>query len=164
MTRTNQPWHPWREARARGHLRISFDAPTTVRGRHGRDGRVELHPTMTPAERRSTLAHELVHDERQVYPRDVVLAVKEERTVETIAARRLIDLERLVEVLRWTRNATEAAEELWVDVLMLLALSPVTDRGRAALDQHEGGPQDSRSSGPRLGRAVPWSQFGASQS
>lgn len=122
MTRTNPPWHPWREARARGHLRISFDAPTRVRGRHGRDGRIELHPTMTQAERRSALAHELVHDERQVYPRDVVLAAREERVVETIAARRLIDLDRLVDVLRWTRHATEAAEELWVDVPMLLAL------------------------------------------
>lgn len=77
---------------------------------------------MTQAERRSALAHELVHDERQVYPRDVVLAAREERVVETIAARRLIDLDRLVDVLRWTRHATEAAEELWVDVPMLLAL------------------------------------------
>ncbi|WP_231702934.1 hypothetical protein [Tsukamurella asaccharolytica] len=122
MTRRTPPWHPWREARARGHLRISFDAPSAVRGRHGRDGRVELHPTMTQAERRSALTHELIHDERQVYPRDVVLAAREERTVEALAARRLIDLNDLVEVLRWTRHEEEAAEELWVDVPMLLAL------------------------------------------
>lgn len=76
---------------------------------------------MTQAERRSALAHELVHDERQVYPRDVVLAAREERAVETIAARRLIDLAQLVEVLRWTRNGSEAAEELWVDLPMFLA-------------------------------------------
>ncbi|TWS20987.1 hypothetical protein FK529_05720 [Tsukamurella asaccharolytica] len=77
---------------------------------------------MTQAERRSALTHELIHDERQVYPRDVVLAAREERTVEALAARRLIDLNDLVEVLRWTRHEEEAAEELWVDVPMLLAL------------------------------------------
>lgn len=115
-------WHPWRDARGRKHLDITFDGPRTHRGRHAVDGRIVLHPTMTQAERRSTLAHELVHDERQVYPRDVVLAAREERTVETIAARRLIDLNDLVEVLRWTRHEEEAAEELWVDVPMLLAL------------------------------------------
>lgn len=91
---------------------------------------------MTQAERRSTLAHELVHDERQVYPRDVVLAAKEERTVETIAARRLIDLERVVDVLRWTRHASEAAEELWVDVPMFLAfVRSLTDDERAWIDE-----------------------------
>lgn len=114
-------WHPWRDARER-KLDITFGGAHGHRGRHAADGSVALHPTMTQAERRSTIAHELIHDERKVYPRDVVLAAREERTVETIAARRLIDLDDLVDVLRWTRHAEEAAEELWVDAPMLLAL------------------------------------------
>ncbi|MET9329518.1 hypothetical protein [Tsukamurella sp. NPDC003166] len=129
-------WHPWREARRRAHLDITFDAPTTVRGRHAADGRVQLHPRMTQAERRCALAHELVHDERGVRPVEPVLSAMEEHLVEAIAARRLVQLDQLVDVLRWTRHTSEVADELWVDVPMLLALTrSLTARERAWIDE-----------------------------
>lgn len=124
-------WHPWRDARAREHLTITFDGPVHARGRHGRGGQIELHPRMTQAERRSALAHELVHDERGIHPIEPTLQAREERTVEALAARRLIALDDLVEVLRWTRHAEEVAEELWVDMPMFLALvRSLTDEER----------------------------------
>jgi rubredoxin len=80
-------------------------------------------------ERRSSLSHELVHDERRIYPTDPVLRAKEEIAVERIAARRLIELGRLVDLLCWTRHADEVAEELWVDMPMLVALIQPQRRG-----------------------------------
>lgn len=66
------------------------------------------------------LTHELVHNERRVFPVDRVLRAHEELTVERIAARRLIQHEALVDALRWSRDARETAAELWVDVPMLV--------------------------------------------
>ncbi|MBM7280315.1 hypothetical protein JTZ10_21460 [Gordonia rubripertincta] len=88
------------------------------------------------SERRCTLTHELVHDERQVFPRDRVLRAREERTVETIAARRLITLEALADALRWTRHEREAAAELWVDVPMLVTfIQSLTEAERDWLNE-----------------------------
>lgn len=86
-------------------------------------------------ERRCTIAHELVHDERRIFPVDRVLRAREELRVERIAARRLIALERLVDALVWTRRTEEVAEELWVDVPMLVALvQSLTDTERTWID------------------------------
>lgn len=103
-------YHPWRDARARKHLDIRFvdHLPPGTRGRLTGD-QVEIQ--------RHT--HQ---DERRIYPEDPVLHAREELIVERIAARRLIALDRLVEVLCWTRHTEEVAEELWVDVPMLVAM------------------------------------------
>ncbi|OBC12207.1 hypothetical protein A5788_22155 [Gordonia sp. 852002-50816_SCH5313054-c] len=85
-----------------------------------RGDRVTINTGDDQAQRRSTLAHELVHDERRVFPTDRVLRAREELTVERIAARRLIQLEALVDALLWSRDARETAAELWVDVPMLV--------------------------------------------
>ncbi|WLP90218.1 gp43 [Gordonia sp. NB41Y] len=125
-------YHPWRDARRRSHLDIAFvdHLPAGVRGRI-RGDRIEINRHMLADERRCTIAHELVHDERRVFPVDRVLRAREELVVERIAARRLIALDQLVDVLRWTRHADEVAEELWVDVPMLVALvQSLTDRER----------------------------------
>ena len=93
-------------------------------------------------ERRCTIAHELVHDERRIFPANPVLRAREELRVERIAARRLIALDRLVDVLVWTRRTEEVAEELWVDVPMLVALvQSLTDQERDWIDEqlHERG-------------------------
>lgn len=72
---------------------------------------------LTQAERRSTLAHELIHAERGDEPcvsgwhED-----KQERLVSELAARQLITLDKLAEALAWSQDETELAEELWVDV------------------------------------------------
>lgn len=134
-TVTSMTYHPWREARTRKHLDIAFvDLPIDVRGCQT-GNRIELHREQLQHERRSTLAHELVHDERRIYPTDPVLSAREELTVERIAARRLIHLDRLVDVLCWTRQQDEIAAELWVDVPMLAALvHSLTDDERQQID------------------------------
>lgn len=129
-------YHPWRDARQREHLHIEFRQLPD--GRRGciRDNRVTISTADTQAQRRSTLAHELVHDERQVFPRDRVLRAREERAVERIASRRLIQLDHLAETLRWTREPREAAAELWVDVPMLTAfIRSLTDEERLWLNE-----------------------------
>ncbi|PRC44552.1 hypothetical protein C6A85_99665 [Mycobacterium sp. ITM-2017-0098] len=68
-------------------------------------------------ERRCTVAHELVHDERRVFPTDPVMQAREETLVEQTAARRLIELPDLVDALRAcsTRCAETLADHCWVD-------------------------------------------------
>lgn len=114
-------YHPWRDARDREHLNITFER--LADGRRGclRGDRITINTGDDQAQRRSTLAHELVHDERRVFPVDRVLRAREELTVERIAARRLIQLEALVDALLWARDARETAAELWVDLPMLVA-------------------------------------------
>ena len=119
---TAPPWHPWREAGRRPHLVIEcVPLADNLRGCI-RGGIIHLNADDLQAERRCTLSHELVHDERRIFPLDRTLRKREERTVESIAARRLISLDRLVDALRWSRNISEIADELWVDVPMLTAL------------------------------------------
>lgn len=70
---------------------------------------------MTQAERRSTLAHELVHLERGPAVRGYV--EWDEREVSKEAARRLLPgIREVGEALAWSLDLTEAADELWVDV------------------------------------------------
>lgn len=78
------------------------------------DARIWLCRTLTQAERRCTLTHELVHRERGLVV-DPAAAAREEQIVDEIAARRLITLQALAEALRWTRHPRELAEQLWVD-------------------------------------------------
>lgn len=133
-------YHPWRDARDRKHLTIRFrEVGDCERGQLVGDT-VEIDSRQLQAERRCTIAHELVHDERRVFPDDESLRAREERTVERIAARRLIELEKLVEVLRWTRHTDEIADELWVDVPMLVALvQSLSDEERIWIDGQIGG-------------------------
>lgn len=77
--------------------------------------RIWLCATLTQAERRCTLTHELVHRERGPAPADCAAAAREERIVDEITARRLISVPALVDGLRWTRQPRELAEHLWVD-------------------------------------------------
>jgi hypothetical protein len=77
--------------------------------------RIWLCATLTQAERRSTLTHELVHRERGPLPTDPRGAAREERILDEIAARRLITMPALVDGLRWSRQPREIADHLWVD-------------------------------------------------
>lgn len=133
-------YHPWRDARHRGHLSIEFRRLPD--GRRGclRGNDVTINTADDQAQRRCTITHELVHDERRIFPRDRVLRAREEATVERIASRRLIQLEALVDALLWSRDAREAAAELWVDVPMLVAFvrSMTDDERRWVSDQLEG--------------------------
>jgi Zn-dependent peptidase ImmA (M78 family) len=96
---------------------------------------VWLDSRLTPVERRCTLAHELVHAERGDVPcGDPALDARQETRVEREAARRLLPLARLAEVLRWSPDLREAAAELDVEVGVLeLRLASLDDTERAAL-------------------------------
>lgn len=116
-------YDPWGDLSQRTYLRVEFvDMPT---GRRGiiRDGAILIDQHQLQVERRCTVAHELVHDERRIYPTDPVLKAREETLVETTAARRMIALPDLLDALRHcsTRLATELADHLWVDQPMLKA-------------------------------------------
>ncbi|MCF8609994.1 ImmA/IrrE family metallo-endopeptidase [Gordonia sp. HY285] len=117
-------YHPWRDARDRlPDVDIVFvdHLPDGQRGQMYGD-RIEINARLlSSAERRCTLAHELVHHERGPTPSDSILLAREEALVERTAARRLIALDQLIDALRWTRHAPEVADELWVDVPMLTA-------------------------------------------
>ena len=112
-------YHPWRALRGLPHITLRWSAAVT-RGRV--DGHtITLHPLLTQAERRSTLAHELVHVERGQPPPHLV--AREEQLVEEIASRRLVDLDDLADAIVWHDGHAhdDMADDLWVDRAMLLA-------------------------------------------
>ncbi|OBB22129.1 hypothetical protein [Mycolicibacterium elephantis] len=110
-------WHPWRHLRehhADVDVTCRYRLPDRFMGLQ-RGRRIWLCATLTQAERRCTLTHELVHRERGPVPAEPVAAAREERIVDEIAARRLITLPALTDGLRWSRHPRELAEHLWVD-------------------------------------------------
>lgn len=132
-------WHPWRVLRVRYpdvHVSCRHRLPDDVMGlQQGR--RIWLCRTLTQAERRCTLTHELVHRERGPVPRDPAGAAAEERAVDRIAARRLITLSSLVDGLRWTRDPHQLAEHLWVDLPTLRTRIDSLDPIEVAQLEHE---------------------------
>lgn len=104
----------WRRLRALPHIELIWhnEGP---RGWYDFDHQtISLRRGMTQAERRSTLRHELEHHYRGQYLEE--LLEREELACEIAAARDLIRIEALGEVLAWTDCRFEAADELWVDV------------------------------------------------
>ena len=89
-------------------------------------------------ERRCTVAHELVHDERRVYPVNPTLRAREETLVERTAARRLIELGDLIDALRScsSRHSADVADSLWVDQPMLHARMSALDPIEVAELEH----------------------------
>jgi len=79
---------------------------------------IEVEKTCRQRERRSTLAHELVHLERGIAPYHPHYTLREERIVDEIAARRLIPLDDLFNAMIWCQGRVddEVAEELGVDL------------------------------------------------
>lgn len=110
-------WHPWRSLRTQ-HADVDvscrYRLPDRIMGMQ-RGRRIWLNATLTQAERRCTLTHELVHRERGPVSAGAGAAAREERIVDEIASRRLIAITALVDGLRWTRHPRELAEHLWVD-------------------------------------------------
>lgn len=109
-------WHPWRILRTQ-HPNVEVSCqhrlPDHLMGLQ-RGVRIWLCKTLTQVERRCTLTHELVHQERGLVV-DPAAAAREELVVDEIAARRLITLPALIDGLRWTRQPCELADHLWVD-------------------------------------------------
>jgi Zn-dependent peptidase ImmA (M78 family) len=70
--------------------------------------------------KRSSLAHAVAHlDLGHATTASAYFEKREEKNADQLAARRLISLDALAEVLCWTRDYGEIADELLVDVAML---------------------------------------------
>lgn len=123
MTR-GQPHHPWRRL-LHHHPNITVEFHDLEPGLLGYTdvaaGRIVLDRSLTQAERRSVLAHELEHVERNGVVPDQHLCDREELIVDRLAARKLIHLRHLVDALLWSGNPYEIADDLWVDVATLRA-------------------------------------------
>lgn len=128
-------YHPWRHLRRRPDVTVdtSADLPRDIDG--FTDGtRIWLRRGLTQAQRRSVLAHELVHVERGTEHVDD----KEEALVDSIAARRLVSLLDLHDALRWTQGRVdgEAADWCWVDLRTIEArVANLTKEERALLSE-----------------------------
>lgn len=82
-----------------------------------------LHHDLTHPERRSTLAHELVHalrgDEACLDP---ILGARQEKSVDRVAVRLLVTLDQFADALSWCLDDRELAAELCIDRAMVQAM------------------------------------------
>lgn len=114
-------YHPWSHL-LRRHPEVHVECHTPIPDDHlgsWRPSGIFLHPKCSQAERRCTLAHELVHLDRGEPPCDRRGRGREELRVDDVAARRLITLDALVDAIRWGQGKPDPGE-LWVDLPMLL--------------------------------------------
>jgi Zn-dependent peptidase ImmA (M78 family) len=109
-------YHPWRHLDGLG-LDVAYANLGDEAGCWDPDtSLIWIDKQLTQAQRRSTLAHELVHAENDHEPCcSPWHERKQERAVEQEAARRLIDLDDLMDALAWCTSLGEVAEELQVD-------------------------------------------------
>lgn len=114
-----QQFHPWRVVRERlaeWHVVHAF-LPTSLGQTDAATKTITLHSGLDQAGRRTTLAHELQHALRGD---DGACPAGVETRIDRCAARALMPIGLLGDVLVWATCLDEAAEELWVDVPMLL--------------------------------------------
>ncbi|MFM9430023.1 ImmA/IrrE family metallo-endopeptidase [Arthrobacter sp. MP_2.3] len=105
-------FHPWGLLRKLAHIRLSWVVmPDDVPGRTNGVDIIWMDKRLDQVERRCTLAHELIHIERE-HTGCQVPSVELEVSLET--ARRLIPIEDLASALRWSNRPYELADELWV--------------------------------------------------
>ncbi|OBB49776.1 hypothetical protein A5755_04500 [Mycolicibacterium fortuitum] len=116
----SQRWHPWRHAAEHYPdvvINCRRELPDRVWGITSFSLRkVWICRRLRQVHRRCTLTHELIHLERGPVPSDPVQLAKEERIVDELAARRLIELPDLIDGLKWTQDLAELADALWVDM------------------------------------------------
>lgn len=132
-------WHPWRHAAEHYPdviINCYRELPEQVWGFTSFSLRkVWLCRRLRQVHRRCTLTHELIHLERGPVPRH--LQAREERIVDGLAARRLIEMDDLIEGLRWSREPAELADALWVDEPTLNARMADLDPLETAHLEHE---------------------------
>jgi Zn-dependent peptidase ImmA (M78 family) len=121
-------YHPWRHLDLLG-LDVAYADLGEDAGCWDPDQQlIWLDRQLTQAQRRTTLAHELVHAERDHEPCCTDWHErKQERTAEQEAARRLIHLDDLMDALAWSRHLREVADELNVDMAILTARIEMLD-------------------------------------
>lgn len=109
-------YHPWRMLRGLDDWLLEWDQlPEGISGEiNWPTHTITIDPRLSQAQRRCTLAHELEH-----VVRGPGGGPREEREVEGMAARRLVELDALVDAVRWSPWPDEVADELWIDRAML---------------------------------------------
>jgi hypothetical protein len=145
-------WNPWRALARRPDVTVVYADPGEGNvGVVDLDARViTLCPSLLQDERRSTLAHELVHLERGT-PCDPGEA--EEREVARLAAVRIIPLPDLVEAVKWSDDLEEQAGELWVDEeTVRVRLCHLTGPERRAVARARACREGQEADAPRLSR------------
>lgn len=97
----------WSELRRRSHIDLAWSYLSGCDGRiedlGGGTRRITLDPRLDRPGRRATLAHELIHDERELFFDDstpIGIVRKEEAYVEAEAVRRLVPLDELEQLVR----------------------------------------------------------------
>ena len=132
-------WHPWRHAAEHYPdviINCQRELPEQLWGFTSFSLRkVWLCRRLRQVHRRCTLTHELIHLERGPVPRH--LQEREERIVDGLAARRLIEMDDLIEGLRWSREPSELADALWVDEPTLNSRMAYLDPLETAHLEHE---------------------------
>lgn len=125
--------HPWRRLRHLNDWLLEWDQlPEGICGEiNWPTHTITIDPRLSQAQRRCTLAHELEH-----VVRGPGGGPREEREVEGMAARRLVELDALVDAVRWSPWPDEVADELWIDRPMLAALmDSLTAQERELVDR-----------------------------
>lgn len=125
-------FHPWRALRARQDITLEWrELSLEVYALNNGRNRIWMDPRQTQVERRCTIAHELAHIE---LGHTGGCTSREDREVDLLVARRLIEMPDLLDALRWTEEFVEAADCLWVDEATLMArLDGLTSAERAQI-------------------------------
>lgn len=122
-------WHPWRRLRALTHVDLHWRPLDGLLGAtNGRD-LIVMDPRQSQVQRRCTIAHEVAHIE---LGHTSGCSPLEEEAARRHAARRLIAMPDLLDVLCWTEELEEAADELWVDLDTLKARLDALTTGEQA--------------------------------
>lgn len=115
-------WHPWRALRERPHLELVWSClPEGPGGRiidFGSWREIVLDPRLGRCDRRAVLAHELVHDERNILyipTTPPALVEKEEALVNREVAHRLVPMTLLV---RFVERVVDLGEPVHAAAVM----------------------------------------------
>jgi Zn-dependent peptidase ImmA (M78 family) len=118
-------WDPWLDLSTRRHIVFELDRIAKIGGgalyaRRGAHAAIVIDPDLSSRDQRAALAHELVHDERGGIADHggapgtwTAVVRREERTVDAIAAQRLVPLDQLED---WARRRSTIGPILLVDV------------------------------------------------
>jgi hypothetical protein len=115
-------YHPFRHLRDLGPT-VTMSVGPTVGNKEAwwcpESDHFTLRPDLNQVQRRCGLAHELAHRDlghegQGDHPEGRRRTELQERAADELAARRLIRLSALVDVLVWTDDPDEAADGLWV--------------------------------------------------
>lgn len=110
--------HPWRKLRHLAHVTLLWHDGGPMGVTNFRDQTISIRRGLDWAQRRCTVAHELLHIERGPVP--MTLATSEEEKVRRATAREMLpDIRAVGEALAWATCEVEAADELGVDVPVL---------------------------------------------